>query len=101
MLGDNLHAHTDTHVHMHQHTPMHITITGNCGPPSSPQTGYINPYTNTLEGAEINITCLDRPRENSTIRSVCVREGINWSPDPAQLCNDSVPGIICTVCNSL
>ena len=64
------------------------SIIGNCGPPSSPQYGYINPYTSTLEGVEINVTC---PQENSTTQSVCEREG-NWSPDPAQLCTNFTSG---------
>jgi hypothetical protein len=71
------------------------SILGNCGPPSPPQYGYINPYTRTLEGVEITVTC---PQENLTTQSVCEREG-NWSPDTGQLCTNFTTGIIipCTI----
>ena len=66
-------------------------IIANCSAPPPPQYGYIDPYTSTLEDAEINITCLNGQQGNLTHRLICKREG-NWSPDPIHLCSTNELG---------
>ena len=65
-------------------------FTANCGTPVSPQNGYINSYVSTIEGAKVNITCLNGLEEwNEMI--TCDDEG-NWMPNPTatDICtNDS------------
>ena len=55
----------------------------NCSAPTAPENGFIEPYHNTTEGAEIVFRCNSGyvPAGNMTT-AVCVVNG-SWIPDPA------------------
>ena len=66
--------------------PAHIH-TANCGPPSPPPSGYIFPYTSTIDGAIVNFVCQKSAwnlKENLTV-TVCNKQG-KWDPNPAEFC---------------
>ena len=63
-----------------------------CSPPSSPLNGYINPYTSTVEGAQVTFTCqntsqngIETPPEELH-SAICTTFGI-WEPDPFEFCS--------------
>ena len=64
-----------------------------CVPPSPPLNGYINPYTSTIEGAEVTFTCQNLSQNEWTETppkelhsAICVTFG-NWEPDPFEFCS--------------
>ena len=61
---------------------MILLPTVNCGTPTAPENGSIDPYQNTTEGAEIVFRCNTGfdPAENMT--AVC-EANASWNPDPA------------------
>ena len=85
---DIVQCHTLSHDH-----PWHIKSNRddavNCGPPSSPPNGYINPYTSTVEGGRVTFAC-QNIHQKSPIEevhtAVCNPNG-NWEPDPVKLCS--------------
>ena len=67
-----------------------ILSTANCGTPTSPQNGYINSYVSSIEGAVVNITCLNGLEEWN--EKITCGHGGNWIPNPTatDICtNDS------------
>ena len=66
---------------------MYITIPVSCGQPLSPGNGSIEPYQNTIEGAEIFFRCNPGFVPAGRMRAVCGADG-RWNPDPA--------GLVCT-----
>ena len=54
----------------------------NCGDPTSPMNGSIEPYQNTTEGAEISFMCNPMFVPTERMRAVCGADQ-RWSPDPA------------------
>ena len=44
-------------------------MSANCGDPSPPSDGYLNPYTSTLEGSRVNVVhvCQDGQQSNEEI----------------------------------
>ena len=55
-----------------------------CGQPVTPGNGSIEPYQNTLEGAEIFFRCNPGFVPAGRMRAVCGADG-RWSPGPATL----------------
>ena len=51
---------------------MHVA---NCGDPSPPSDGYIDPYTSTSEGARINIVHVCQDGRTSIEGTVCSPDG--------------------------
>ena len=62
-----------------------ILSTAKCGIPTFPHNGYINSHVSTVQGAKVNITCLNGLEKRIT----CDHEG-NWIPDPTatDICMD-------------
>ena len=56
----------------------------NCGGPTSPRNGSIDPYQNTTEGAEIFFKCNPGFVPAGRMRAVCRADG-RWNPDPGTL----------------
>ena len=56
----------------------------NCSDPTPPTYGFIDPYQNTTEGAEIFFRCNLGFVPAGTMRAVCGADG-RWNPDPATL----------------
>ena len=54
-----------------------------CGPPTAPQHGSLESYTDTIEGSEVFYRCDQGLVPDGRMRTVCTRNG--WSPDPAGL----------------
>ena len=67
--------------------------TVNCGPPSLPSNGYIIPYADTFEGAEVTYLCWTAQQtqyqlavfKQTNVTTVCNAEGI-WEPDSDNIC---------------
>ena len=61
----------------------------NCGPPSTPQYGYVYPFTSTLEGAELVFSCSnleqESPLNGTNLTATCSGDG-EWSPNPRDAC---------------
>ena len=59
----------------------------NCSDPTVPRNGSIDPYQNTLEGAEIVFRCDQGFDPAGDMTAVCAANG-SWTPDPAtHMCN--------------
>ena len=57
----------------------------NCGPlPSA--SGYVLPYTSTLEGSSVMFRCQNDLQ--SEVTAVCTRAG-KWEPSPTDICDGS------------
>ena len=54
-----------------------------CGPPVTPQNGFLESYTNTTEGSEVFYNCDQHMVLEGRMRAVCTRNG--WSSNPADL----------------
>ena len=54
----------------------------NCSDPATPGNGFIGPYQNTTEGAEISFSCNSGFVPNTTRMATCGADG-RWNPDPA------------------
>ena len=69
-----------------------------CEDPSHPSSGYVLPYTNTSEGARLEVVCLTEinglQREIITT-VVCTHEG-NWDPNPKYACRSSLATLSAT-----
>jgi len=59
-----------------------LTSSVDCGPPRPPSDGFLESYTNTIEGSEVFYNC-DTGFVRGRMRSVCTRNG--WTPNPADL----------------
>ena len=70
---------------------MYIVCThaADCGPVSSPPSGYVSPYSSTLEGATVIFTYMCENVNEPTFlpdgTTVCNSDG-NWEPNPANIC---------------
>ena len=53
----------------------------NCSDPATPRNGFIQPYQNTTEGAEIFFRCNSQFVPNTTMMAVCGADA-RWNPDP-------------------
>ena len=56
----------------------------NCSDPTVPESGSIDPYHNTTEGAEIFFRCNPGFVPAGRMRAVCAVDR-RWNPDPATL----------------
>lgn len=68
------------------HILIHIIflfIIANCGIPIPPQDGYLDAFTSTLEGAEINITCSSNILYQEKITCEYDRR---WHPNSTDIC---------------
>ena len=67
------------------HVP--LIFIANCGPPSSPPSGYIFLYTSTIDGATVTFACQksELNLEVNFTATVCNKQG-KWDPDPAEFC---------------
>ena len=68
-------------------------LTAICEDLSHTLSGYILPYTSTIEGTRLEVVCLTEinglQRENiTTVNVVCTHEG-NWDPNPIYVCKNS------------
>ena len=65
-----------------------LIFAANCGPPSPPMNGYINPYTSTREGSQVDVTCFSesQQKENYIVLLICSHDG-SWQPNPTDICN--------------
>ena len=62
-----------------------------CGPPTAPQRGSLESYTNTAEGSEVLYRCDSGLVQEGRMRAVCTRNG--WSPNPARVnCTEGASG---------
>ena len=68
------------------------THAADCGPVSSPSSGYVSPYSSTLEGATVTFTFMCENIYGQTFSldgtTVCNSEG-DWVPNQANICGKS------------
>ena len=64
---------------------------GNCSDPGTPRNGFIGPYQNTTEGAEISFRCNSQYVPTTARIAICGADG-RWNPDPAtHMCKCEYP----------
>ena len=54
-----------------------------CGPPVTPQNGFLESYTDTTEGSEVFYSCDQHMHPEGRMRAVCTANG--WCSNPANL----------------
>ena len=54
-----------------------------CGPPVTPQNGFLESYTDTTEGSEVFYSCGEHMVPEGRMTAVCTRNG--WCSNPANL----------------
>ena len=59
---------------------INFSFTVNCNIPPHPTNGFILPYTNTLEGANVTYICGGVP-----VRATCTKMG-KWEPNNTDIC---------------
>jgi len=63
----------------------------NCSEPTTPGNGFIEPYQNTTEGAEIFFRCNSGFVPNTTMMATCGADE-RWNPDPdTHMCTCEYP----------
>ena len=63
----------------------------NCSDPATPGNGFIEPYQNTTQGAEISFRCDSQFVPSTTRMAICGADG-RWNPDPAtHMCTCECP----------
>jgi Ca2+-dependent lipid-binding protein len=63
---------------------MLVIHTANCGTPIPPQDGDLDPFSSTLESAEVNITCSSGVQNKIS----CDHDG-RWQPNPNDICSST------------
>ena len=66
-------------------------LTAICEDPSHPLSGYVLPYTTTIEGTRLEVVCLTEINglQRETITTVvCTHQG-DWDPNPKYACRSS------------